>query len=511
MDKRQKILIVDDAELNRDILKEILGETYSYLEAENGNQAIQIMGENPGIDLMLLDINMPQMNGFEVLKWMKQSQCIEETPVIMISSEESVDIMRKAYEMGITDYITRPFDSVIVKKRVQNTLGLYANQKHLIKVVYDQVYEKEENNNIMIRILSNVLGSRNSESSEHILHIRTATELMLRKLVKTTDAYPLTEADIALITTASSLHDIGKIRIPEEILNKPGRLTDEEFKIMKTHSELGASIIEEMHFLQDNPLVHTAWEICRWHHERWDGKGYPDGLKEEEIPICAQVVSVVDVYDALTSERCYKKAFDHDTAIQMILDGQCGQFNPILLKCLKELSPQLSKMLGKEIDDNKYYHEIQRFSNEILSDKSLPNQNYSQNVFKVMQEKIDFFKSNSGMNSIDYNAISGQLTILNGKQQILCQRNTPDFDLFKEFGVIEEDVQHIQVLLHKTSVQNKEISVQIKAKVENDSQMYKLKLHTLWSPMKKDGYIGIIGYFDIVKQENAKEAQTGES
>ena len=510
MDKRQKILIVDDAELNRDILKEILGETYSYLEAENGNQAIQIMGENPGIDLMLLDINMPQMNGFEVLKWMKQSQCIEETPVIMISSEESVDIMRKAYEMGITDYITRPFDSVIVKKRVQNTLGLYANQKHLINVVYDQVYEKEENNNIMIRILSNVLGSRNSESSEHILNIRTATELMLRKLVKTTDAYPLTEADIALITTASSLHDIGKIRIPEEILNKPGRLTDEEFKIMKTHSELGASIIEEMHFLQDNPLVHTAWEICRWHHERWDGKGYPDGLKGEEIPICAQVVSVVDVYDALTSERCYKKAFDHDTAIQMILDGQCGQFNPILLKCLKELGPQLSKMLGKEIDDNKYYHEIQRLSNEILSDKSLPNQNYSQNVFKAMQEKIDFFKSNSGMNSIDYNAISGQLTILNGKQQILCQRNTPDFDLFKEFGVIEEDVQHIQVLLHKTSVQNKEISVQIKAKVENDSQMYKLKLHTLWSPMKKDGYIGIIGYFDIVKQENAKEAQTGE-
>ena len=511
MDKRQKILIVDDAELNRDILKEILGETYSYLEAENGNQAIQIMGENPGIDLMLLDINMPQMNGFEVLKWMKQSQCIEETPVIMISSEESVDIMRKAYEMGITDYITRPFDSVIVKKRVQNTLGLYANQKHLINVVYDQVYEKEENNNIMIRILSNVLGSRNSESSEHILNIRTATELMLRKLVKTTNAYPLTEADIALITTASSLHDIGKIRIPEEILNKPGRLTDEEFKIMKTHSELGASIIEEMHFLQDNPLVHTAWEICRWHHERWDGKGYPDGLKGEEIPICAQVVSIVDVYDALTSERCYKKAFDHDTAIQMILDGQCGQFNPILLKYLKELSPQLSKMLGKEIDDNKYFHEIQRLSNEILSDKSLPNQKYSQNVFKVMQEKIDFFKSNSGMNSIEYNAISGQLTILNGKQQILCQRNTPDFDLFKEFGVIEKDVQHIQVLLHQTSVQNKEISVQIKAKVENDSQMYKLKLRTLWSPIKKDGYIGIVGYFDIVKQENAKEAQAGES
>ena len=499
MDKKQKILIVDDAKFNRDILKEILGDTYNYLEAENGNQAIQMIGENIGIDLMLLDINMPQMNGFEVLKIMKRSQCMEETPVIMISSEDAVDTMRKAYELGITDYITRPFDSVIVKKRVQNTLGLYMNQKHLINVVYDQVYEKEENNNIMIRIMGNILGSRNSESREHILHIKTATEMMLRQLVKVTDAYPLTEADIVLITTASSLHDIGKIRIPEEILNKPGRLTDEEFKIMKTHSELGAAIIKDMDFPQDHPLVHTAWEICRWHHERWDGKGYPDGLKGEEIPISAQVVSIVDVYDALTSERCYKKAFDHDTAIQMILDGQCGQFNPILLKCLKELSIQLSKMLNKEMDDHKYSHEIQRLSNEILSDKSLPNQIYSQSLVKVMQEKIDFFKSNSGMNSIDYNAVSGQLTILSGKQQILCQRKNPEFDLFKEFGVIEEDVQYIRVLLHQTSVQNKEISVQIKATVENNSQMYRIKLHTLWSPMKKDVCIGIIGYFDIVK------------
>ena len=499
MDKRQKILIVDDSEFNRDMLKEILGETYNYLEAENGNQAIQMIGENIGIDLMLLDINMPQMNGFEVLEIMKRSQCIEETPVIMISSEDAVDTMRKAYELGITDYITRPFDSVIVKKRVQNTLGLYMKQKHLINVVYDQVYEKEENNNIMIRILSNVLGSRNSESREHILHIKTATELMLRQLVKITNAYPMTEADISLITTASSLHDIGKIRIPEEILNKPGRLTDEEFRIMKTHSELGADMIQDMHFPKDNSLVRASWEICRWHHERWDGKGYPDGLKGGEIPISAQVVSIVDVYDALTSERCYKKAFDHDTAIQMILDGQCGQFNPILLKCLKELSIQLSKMSGKEMDDNKHYHEIQRLSNEILSDKFLPNQIYSQSLVKVMQEKIDFFKSNSGKNSIDYNAVSGQLTILNGEYQILCQRDNLNFNLFKEFGVNEEDVQCIRVLLHQTSVQNKEISATIKATVENNSQMYRIKLHTLWSPLKKDGYIGIIGYFDTVK------------
>ena len=499
MDKRQKILIVDDSEFNRDMLKEILGETYNYLEAENGNQAIQMIGENIGIDLMLLDINMPQMNGFEVLEIMKRSQCIEETPVIMISSEDAVDTMRKAYELGITDYITRPFDSVIVKKRVQNTLGLYMKQKHLINVVYDQVYEKEENNNIMIRILSNVLGSRNSESREHILHIKTATELMLRQLVKITNAYPMTEADISLITTASSLHDIGKIRIPEEILNKPGRLTDEEFRIMKTHSELGADMIQDMHFPKDNSLVRASWEICRWHHERWDGKGYPDGLKGEEIPISAQVVSIVDVYDALTSERCYKKAFDHDTAIKMILDGQCGQFNPILLKCLEELSLQFSKMLSKEMDSNKYYYEAQRLSNEILSEKSLPNKNYSQNVVKIMQEKIDFFRSHSGKNSIEYNAISGQLIIINEEQQILCQRDDPKFDIFNVFEVSMEDIQHIRFLLNQTSVQNNEITLQIKAKVKNDSQMYHLKLRTLWSPLKKDGYIGIVGYFDTVK------------
>ena len=499
MYKRQNILIVDDSKFNRDILKEILGEKYNYLEAENGNQAIQMIGENIGIDLMLLDINMPQMNGFEVLKIMKRSQCIEETPVIMISSEESVDTMREAYEMGITDYITRPFDSVIVKKRVQNTLSLYANQNNLVNVVVDQIYEKEENNNIMIRILSSILGSRNSESREHILHIKTATEMMLRQLIKITDVYHLTEADIALITTASSLHDIGKIYIPEEILNKPGRLTDEEFKIMKTHSELGADIIQDMHLPQENPLVHTAWEICRWHHERWDGKGYPDGLKGEEIPISAQVVSIADVYDALTSERCYKKAFDHDTAIKMILDGQCGQFNPILLKCLKELSPRFFKMFSNETDDSIQYYEAQRLSNEILSEKSLPRKNYSQHIIKVMQEKIDFFMKNSGRNSVDYNAVSGQLTIINENQQTLYQRDDPKFDVFKEFEVSEEDVQHIKDLLAHTSVQDKEISVQIEAKLENNRQLYNLKLHTLWSPLKKDGYIGIIGYIDSAK------------
>ena len=291
------------------------------------------------------------------------------------------------------------------------------------------------------------------------------------------------------------------------MITKPGRLTDEEFRIMKTHSEIGAILIQDMPFPKDKPLVHTAWEICRWHHERWDGKGYPDGLKGEEIPISAQVVSIVDVYDALTSERCYKKAFDHDTAVKMILEGQCGQFNPVLLKCLKELRLQLSKMLTDKIDDDKQYYEAQRLSNEILREKSLPRKNYSQYAIKLMQEKIEFFKMNSGKNSIEYNAISGQLTIMNEKKQIICQRDDPKYDVFNIFEVSGEDIGHVRDLLAQASEQNKEISLQVMAKMENKKQMYDLKLHTLWSPLKKDGFIGIVGYYDIVKEENTTEQQ----
>ena len=276
---------------------------------------------------------------------------------------------------------------------------------------------------------------------------------------------------------------------------------------MKTHSEIGAILIQDMPFPKDKPLVHTAWEICRWHHERWDGKGYPDGLKGEEIPISAQVVSIVDVYDALTSERCYKKAFDHDTAVKMILEGQCGQFNPVLLKCLKELRLQLSKMLTDKIDDDKQYYEAQRLSNEILREKSLPRKNYSQYAIKLMQEKIEFFKMNSGKNSIEYNAISGQLTIMNEKKQIICQRDDTKYDVFNIFEVSGEDIVHVRDLLAQASEQNKEISLQVMAKMENKKQMYDLKLHTLWSPLKKDGFIGIVGYFDIVKEENTTEQQ----
>ena len=345
MEPKQKILIVDDSEINRAMLKEILGEGYEYLEAENGLRAIEILRRRTDIALVLLDLIMPEMDGFDVLRVMQCYAWQEEIPVIVISAAEDNRSVERAYDMGVADYIRRPFERVMVLRRVKNALMLYAKQKRLTRLVTDQVYEKEHNGVLMISILSHIVEFRNNESGLHVVHIRTITELLLRRLRKKTDRYPLTEADISLISTASALHDIGKINIPEQILNKPGRLTKEEFEIVKTHSAVGEHMLRQIPFNQTEPLVKVAREICRWHHERWDGRGYPDGLKGDEIPISAQLVSLADVYDALTSERCYKKAFSHEKAVQMILNGECGAFNPLLLQCLTDIQADLKEEL----------------------------------------------------------------------------------------------------------------------------------------------------------------------
>ena len=377
MDYKETILIVDDSALNRMVLIEILGkENYTFLEAENGQQAVELLDCHPEVDL-LLDITMPEIDGFGVLEAMNQYHWIEETPVIMISAEDSYTFVERAYDLGASDYITRPFDARVVCRRVSNTLMLYAKQKRLVQMVAEQVYEKEKVSNTMISILSHIVEFRNNESGLHVVHIRTITELLLRRLRKKTDRYPLTEADISLISTASALHDIGKINIPEQILNKPGRLTKEEFEIVKTHSAVGEHMLRQIPFNQDEPLVKVAREICRWHHERWDGRGYPDGLKGDEIPISAQVVSLADVYDALTSERCYKAAFDHDTALNMIVNGECGAFNPLLLECLMDGADQIKQAM-QETEEEKQKdaeqsqrQEANRLSREVLQEEGL--------------------------------------------------------------------------------------------------------------------------------------------
>ena len=378
MDYKETILIVDDSALNRMVLMEILGkENYTFLEAENGQQAVELLGWHPEVDLLLLDITMPEIDGFGVLEAMNQYHWIEETPVIMISAEDSYTFVERAYDLGASDYITRPFDARVVCRRVSNALMLYAKQKRLVQMVAEQVYEKEKVSNTMISILSHIVEFRNNESGLHVVHIRTITELLLRRLREKTDRYPLTEADISLISTASALHDIGKINVPEEILNKPGRLTKEEFEIIKTHSAVGEHMLRQIPFNQNEPLVKVAREICRWHHERWDGRGYPDGLKGDEIPISAQVVSLADVYDALTSERCYKAAFDHETALNMIVNGECGAFNPLLLECLMDGADQIKQAM-QETEEEKQKdaeqsqrQEANRISREVLQEEGL--------------------------------------------------------------------------------------------------------------------------------------------
>lgn len=343
---KQQILIVDDSEINREILKEILKEDYRILEAANGEECLeQLERSGTGISLVLLDIVMPEMDGFEVLAAMNQNHWIEDIPVIMISSEDSDSYIRRAYEMGVSDYISRPFDAKIVYQRVLNMIKLYAKQRRLIHLVTRQIYEKERNNRMMIGILSQIVEFRNGESGLHVIHINLITQLLLEQLVKKTGKYQLSWEDRLLIATASALHDIGKIGIDEKILNKPGKLTKEEFEIMKTHTLIGAQMLDNLDMYRNEKLLKLAHEICRWHHERYDGKGYPDGLVGEEIPISAQVVSLADVYDALVSERVYKKAFSHEKALEMIQNGECGTFNPLLLRCMTEAQDKLKTMM----------------------------------------------------------------------------------------------------------------------------------------------------------------------
>ena len=349
MEKRNlpQLLVVDDSEMNREILKEILGKEYRILEACDGNEALEMLEQyGTEISLVLLDIIMPQMDGFEVLAYMNRDKWIEDIPVIMISSEGSESYIRRAYELGASDYISRPFDTKVVYQRVINMIKLYAKQRRLIHLVTDQIYEKEKNNRMMTGILSQIVEFRNGESGLHVLHINILTQLLLEKLMRKSENYDLSWSQQHMIATASALHDIGKIGIDEKILNKPGKLTKEEFEIMKQHTLIGAQMLDSLEMYHDEEMMKYAYEICRWHHERYDGKGYPDGLKGEEIPISAQVVSLADVYDALVSDRVYKKAYFHEKAMEMILNGECGVFNPILLECLVEIQDKVRKELG---------------------------------------------------------------------------------------------------------------------------------------------------------------------
>ena len=510
--ERQTILIVDDAEMNRMMLSDMLGDQYDYVEAADGREALRILEKNVSIDLILLDINMPEMNGFEVLEEMNRYHWIQEVPVIMITAEESVESMEHAYSLGVTDYIPRPFNVYIVRRRVENTLNLYVNQKRLMRLVSDQIAEKEENNTLMVSILSNVVEIRNHESGDHIRNIRRITELLLHQLVQKTKAYHLSEEDIALIKTASSLHDIGKITIPEEILNKPGKLTKDEFEIMKTHSAAGAQILEQMKYGQDKPLYRYALEICRWHHERWDGHGYPDGLMGEEIPISAQIVAIADVYDALTSERCYKKAYDHTTAINMILNGECGAFNPLLLECLTETAPQLRIVTGVNGDAMPYRFELNRLSEEILAHADLPKNDRVQNLLATMQERIDFFASTSGGIQFEYDSVSRLADVTNWNEPPQYRHSVKNVTRVNDFRYLSQhDFKRLRDAMDATTKENPEFALSILFPVGNEYHWCDLRVRTLWSDLRPDHYIAAVGQLldPQMKEEKGFPSQGG--
>ena len=348
-EQKQQILIVDDSEMNRAILTEILNADYRILEACDGEECLEKLHQHAGdIALVLLDLVMPKMDGFEVLDYMNRNHTIEDLPVVMISSEDSEASIRRAYEMGVSDYVSRPFDSRVVYRRVVNTLKLYAKQRRLITLLSEQIREREKNTSMLVGVLSQIVEFRNGESGLHVQHIQRLSERVLEKLLERPNLYHITAELQDNIPLASALHDIGKIAIDEKILNKPGRLTPEEFEIVKEHAVIGSDMLRKLENFNTEPLLQTAYSIARWHHERWDGCGYPDGLKGNEIPIEAQIVSLADVYDALTSERCYKRAYSHKQAVQMILNGECGAFNPILLECFVEIEDDLERDLNEE-------------------------------------------------------------------------------------------------------------------------------------------------------------------
>ena len=343
----QQILIVDDSDMNRAMLREILKDNYSILEAGNGVECLSCVEHlGSSLSLILLDLNMPEMDGFEVLAELSRLGYMDDIPVIIISGTDSTADICRAYDLGATDYIHRPFNTQVIYRRVSNTITLMAKQRRMAELVNRQIDRTTKQQELMVDFLSRIIGYRSGESNPHFANISTLSALLLQALQKRKNHYGLTEQDCQLIATAAVFHDVGKIGIPESILLKPGKLTAKEFEVMKTHTLIGDNLIKSLEIYHDEPLLQMAAQICRWHHERYDGGGYPDGLKGEEIPICAQVVSIADAYDALMSARPYKPAFSSEKAIQMILNGECGVFNPVLVDCLLEVVSQ--QKTGKE-------------------------------------------------------------------------------------------------------------------------------------------------------------------
>lgn len=512
---KQKILIADDSEMNRELLAAILEEEYDIIQANDGVQAVDCLQRHAEeISLLLLDIVMPHMDGFEVLSYMNKEHWIDAIPVVIISSENSPIYIKRGYDLGATDFIEKPFDANMVLRRSANAILLGAKQRRMTSIVSNQIYEREKSSKLMINILSHIVEFRNGESGLHVLHIQTITEMLLRQLVqKENNRYALSKEQIRMITTASALHDIGKISIPDEILNKPGRLTAEEFAVIKGHSMAGANMLSELPLDQkEEPLVKTAYEICRWHHERYDGGGYPDGLKGEEIPVSAQVVALADVYDALTSERCYKDAYSHEKAIEMILAGQCGAFNPLMLECLLDISSSLKKKMG--------YKSKERYEQTDLSDIASRFHDFEMDSSEKIVQQLEFermrynFLAEGSRNIVFTYTISPPLLTFN---QAGCKRSgitEPSFSPLQS-GVLKDLVeeQSLKRLIRKITRATRETPDVTSNLFLTDGKNpchYRCKCRVIWTDGAEKGYTGVVGKLtditdDYMVMENVRE------
>lgn len=496
------ILIADDSEMNRSILADMLENEYDIIEAEDGIQAIKLIElHKEELSLILLDIVMPKADGFEVLDKMNGNGLINKIPVIMISAENKPSAIDRAYKLGATDFISRPFDALIVHRRVINTILLYTKQKKLIQIAAKQVLEKERQSLLMIEILSHIVEFRNGESGMHVRHVRIFTEILLNKLAKRTDIH-FTRNEIATISTASALHDIGKIAIPEEILNKPAALTDKEFAVIKTHSLIGAKMLYELPIDDDDPLISVAYEICRWHHERYDGGGYPDGLKGDAIPISAQIVSLADVYDALTSDRVYKKAIPHSQAIKMIINGECGKFNPILLECLKDMEEELASRFEENLiynsDGMAQAHSIVE---EIMRQEETTVSKRTVSLLENERMKIDFFASLTNDIQFEYSAKTREIKLspssakILGFPEIISEPRNNE----KLFSLIDTATfEAIVAQIRETTPQSPKFRYDFEVNFENEKRWFRLIARTLWQSAEPPVFSGFIGKaFDI--------------
>lgn len=483
--RKQKVLIVDDSEMNRCMLADILEDDYDIVQAKNGVEAVAILKErNFEIALVMLDMVMPEMDGIEVLEVMNKQHWIDNIPVIMISVENSAGYIERAYNLGVTDYIKRPYDAFSVRRRVINTIMLYTNQKNLVSLVADQIYEKEKSTSLMINILSHIVEFRNGESGLHVIHVQNITRTILEKYAEKYPDSGLTESSIATISLASSLHDIGKISIPESILNKPGKLTDEEFAIMKTHSSVGASMLESLSFGSGDPLIKTAYEISRWHHERHDGRGYPDGLKGDQIPLSAQAVSVADVYDALTSERVYKKAFSHEKAMEMILGGECGTFNPRILECLKETSDLLKDTLNLTAAEHLSPRGVQNITEEILKNNDLDVPGKTLNNLENEITKYKFLQSISREIQFEYSRDPAMLNISEfGAKKLGLSENIFDPKNSEQLlsVISKECLRELSEAVYRTTVEQPVAEYECDLKIGGEQKRCKIICLSIWS------------------------------